>query len=465
MRKILFFDNFLIDRQHNLVRLFHEPEWLPQNLFVDRTTLFGGGYSSVVPAPEGKLYLYYATMLAGGDDPDGSCVLCMAEGADGLNWQPKTFVPPRKAGYPQVVYAGEPVAGGCHVYFDPDDPDPSRRYKMTDGPRLPSGWPNWPNRMLYSPDGVAWRIDKEHCFFPRHSDTFLHLLRNHRTGRYQIHLRRTCGERRVFRVESADLQNWSEPALVLHPDPLDSPGMQFYGMPQFRYGDIFVGFLQKYQTFCDDPHPWKMAGIVETELVYSYDGLTWNRTHRPFLKTRERGEYGGGSMYGTALLERADDLIVYAIAGLKEHHHYLGVKAGADPLNGLLPGRLRKDGFVSLATPTGRGEFTTAPLYFRTPDFFLNVKASLGGVKVQLCNENYEPQEGCRFDDCEEIKGDHLAIRPGWRNNAAVSAALSRTKTKGCLRIQICLDQAQIYGISGDFGLNYLIGAPGEDNL
>lgn len=460
MRKILFFDDFLINRQRNLVRRWYRPEWLSNRLFIDDTTLFGGGYSSVVPAPSGGYYLYYVSFLAGGDNPDNSAVLCLAESDDGLTWRKAAFDPPRKSGHPQVVYPGDPVPAGCCVYHDPDDRDPSRRYKMTECVQLS------PNscRMLYSADGINWRVDREHPFLDRHSDTYLSLLHNPRTGRYQITLRRHCGDRRVFLIESENLETWSEPRLILHPDPLDAPMTQFYGMPQFRYADQLIGMLWRYQTTYDDKGPWKMAGAVETELAYSYDGLVWNRTHNIFMPLLERGEYGGGSMYGTAMIEQDDSLLVYAIASLEEHHHALGRKPGDPPLNGLLPGRLRKDGFVSLATVAAMGELTTDGLYLRGPELTLNVKAPCGGIKIQVCDMELNPLPGYRFDECAEIKGDSTACAPHWRNHHDLQGALDVLK-RSCARIQIRMDQAELFSINGDFGVVPQSGLPGKDYL
>lgn len=463
MKRILFFDDFLVNRQRNLVRRWQRPEWLPQHLFIDQATLFGGGYSSVVPAPAGGYYLYYLSFLAGGDLPDNSAVLCLAESDDGLAWRKAAFDPLRKPDFPQVVYPGDPVPSGCCVYHDPADPDASRRYKMTDCVQIP------PHtcRMLYSPDGLDWRVEREHTFLERHSDTYLSLLRNPSTGRHQITLRRWCGERRVFLTESSDLRQWSAPRLILHPDPLDPPMMQFYGMPQFRYGDMFLGQLWLYQTTYDEINPWKMAGTVETELAYSYDGLAWNRTHRPFMPLLPRGEYGGGSMYGMTLLERENDLLVHALASREEHHHALGRKPGDPPLNGLLPGRLRKDGFVSLASHAGMGELTTDSLYLRSPELAFNVRAPLGGVRAQVCDTQCRPLPGYTFEDCAEIRGDGPAVRPAWKQHADLRAAMDLLKGNGWLagwaRLQIRLDQAELFAIHGDFGVSAQSGAPGRD--
>ena len=44
--------------------------------------------------------------------------------------------------------------------------------------------------------------------------------------------------------ESRDFVNWSEPRLILAPDPdLDNLDVAFYGMRPFRLGGHWIGFL------------------------------------------------------------------------------------------------------------------------------------------------------------------------------------------------------------------------------
>lgn len=65
--------------------------------------------------------------------------------------------------------------------YDTDDWGASRRYKMTDSIREPSDnfKPDWPCRLLYSPDGVEWRMDYDNTFLNTTSDTLNNMLKNH----------------------------------------------------------------------------------------------------------------------------------------------------------------------------------------------------------------------------------------------------------------------------------------------
>jgi hypothetical protein len=173
------------------------------------------------------------------------------------------------------------------------------------------------------------------------------------------------------------------------------------------------------------------------------------------------GTFGGLSMYGESIIERENDIIVYSDACAQEHGQALGRKVGDPPLFAILPGKLRKDGFVSLASGIGMGEMTTDSVFLRSPELALNLRAPFGGVKVQISDNQCNPLPGYSFDDCEGIKGDHIAVSPVWKERKDLTEAM---KNKW-VRIGIRMDQAEIFSISGDFGVNEFAGEPGNDYL
>ena len=125
---------------------------------------------------------------------------------------------------------------------------------------------------------------------------------------------------------------------------IDPPSTHFYGMPTFYYesAGILIGFLWNHHM----PYNDIMGGPVTTEYAYSYDGELWNRTHTIAMPRREYDEYGGGSLYGSSLIEREEDILVYAVGRIDEHGAgeetiQKGIVGGT-----LLAGRLRKNGFV-----------------------------------------------------------------------------------------------------------------------
>jgi len=75
----------------------------------------------------------------------------------------------------------------------------------------------------------------------------------------------------------------------------------------------------------------------------------------------------------------------------------------------------------------------------------------LGSVKVQICTAGYKPIEGFTYDECSEIKGDYLNVKPVWKKHADLADIISRP---GKVRLQIKMEQAELFAINGDFGFN-----------
>ncbi len=457
MKTIVFFDDFLIHRQESIRRIVHTPTWIEEHCYSDPVSLYGMGYASVVPSPTGGYYLYYITLTGVDRATEMSTILCMAESDDGLRWKPAPVGTDSRGITTNVLVAGMPAPAGCCVYYDESETDSAKRYKMTNSPiaRTEEGLETLPSCIAESSDGVNWTSSRTGSFLPHHSDTYNSLIRNPVSDRYQITLRRRWGERRVCLVESPDLLRWTPPRPIVHPSPIDPPSTHFYGMPQFYYraGEVFIGFLWNQLM----PYNDVMGGPVLTEYAYSYDGLMWNRTHAPAMPRREPGQYGAGSMYGAAMIERDEDVLVYAVARLEEHHRIHDVVAEGRRSGVLLPGLLRKNGFVSLASTRGCGEITTECLLLSSTVVSLNVKAPLGGVRVQVCDPEYRPVPGFTYNDCREIRGDRINAVVRWRNGADLGEIVRR---KRWIRLQVRLEQADLYSIDADFAYNINIHAP-----
>ena len=450
MKSILFFDDFLVHREPNIERRFHSPEWIDEAGYADPASPYGMGYASVVPKPDGEgYYLYYVCATANREEISGeiSTVFAMAESKDALEWTPmKTGRNP--AGFPEhALFGGTPSPSGLWVFHNPRAGVVGQRYLTTNAPimRAKIGIETIPLEILGSDNGLDWSPLPESEFLPHHSDTCNALLYNPIKKRFQITLRRRWGERRVFQVESEDLRRWTEPHAILHPSPIDPVSTHFYGMPTYyTSAGIFIGLLWTQYM----PYNNIMGGSVTTEYTYSYDGEVWNRTHCQSMPLRETGTFGGGSIYGAAMIEKDNEILVYAVARVEEHHAIRMVMDAGATSAVLLPGKLRKNGFVSLRSTRGRGEITTECLRLTKPAITLNIKAPLGGVRAQLCDPAYRPIEGCTFADSREIRGDHLNVALGWRDESKFRELVANQKW---LRLQIQLEHAEIFGINTEF--------------
>ena len=91
-------------------------------------------------------------------------------------------------------------------------------------------------------------------------------------------------KRIVGRTTSRDFINWSPFRTVLRSDDFDAPGMQFYSISPFRYGNRLLAFVDVYDT--DVERMW-------VTLASSLDGIHWNRPLRaqPILDLGPEGRW------------------------------------------------------------------------------------------------------------------------------------------------------------------------------
>jgi len=463
MKKIMMFDDFLINRTDGTRRRFHQPEWRYDQAFTDPISPLGVQGITIVPAPQGGYYMtYYLMPMPDAPFTDENIRVGLAYSKDGIRFEPYDLTNPINPASPHILgHVSETF--GSDIYFDAAEVNPNHRYKAVCEP-----YGNSPDGslieeapiLLVSGDALHWSVLNHQKIVPSYVDCFISFLRNPITGRFQATTRRRWGERRICLVESSDLSVWTLPRAILHPLPTDEPTTHYYSMPHFYYqaGDLFIGFLWKHVM----PFNRIMDGPMSTEYAYSYDGLLWNRTWADVANTNGRGETGGGGSFAFSLLEQGDDLIAHANAFLYEHS---GVPEGGEALVGtpgrvIVTGKLKKDRFVGIDSGKGRAEMITQHLKLHSPELLLNVISPFATVQVQI-NQEDKPVEGYTYDDCLPIKGDHLAFPLKWKGGS-----LDRfCGTNHWIRVQIRFDQAEIFSLTGDFDFNINPKAPEYERL
>jgi hypothetical protein len=366
----------------------------------------------------------------------GGSSICYAESRDGLKWELADLpddTDRHTAVYKNAVFSGDVRVSQGAVTYDPYDTDPSRRYKLAYAEEVET------MHLAYSPDGIKWRIDPGPSWTPIASETENHINYNPFTGRYQIICRAATVDRRIAMVESEDLVNWTEPRIILHPSPLDPVGLQFYGMPTLMYEDIFLGFLWKFQTGTTNKGGLRRNdGVIEPELTYSYDGLTWNRTHRSLIERSARGPYYGGRIYlENLVIDHEGDIRLYSRGAYSEH----GTQ-GTFGKSVLVLHKLRRDGFVGLESVGREGYLKTKPFVLKGDELSLNVQAWNGSVRVQISDEKSKPYTGFSFDDCVEWTGDDVFHRPRWNGKDDLSELGGKI-----VRFEIKLKEGILYAI------------------
>ncbi|MBI5093513.1 MAG: hypothetical protein HZB26_13860 [Candidatus Hydrogenedentes bacterium] len=337
-----------------------------------------------------------------------------------------------------------------NVVRDPDDPDPSRRYKG-----LGHCFDREP---MVSPDGVHWKLldvpklpssDESNLSYDPQTRMFIAMLKC--AGPH--------GRSHALST-SQDFEHWTKPELTLHADDLDqeiarekikarfadrslqqpsynipeSYNADVYNMAVFRYEGLYIGLpAMFYQTGkvpkdwpgFDDPRiPPEMvkayresgdwSGFHEVQLACSRDLRNWKRLgdRKPFIGC---SPLGGGAYDLACVLPpsfpvvRDDQLWFYYTGGM---NYGLVRNKGVDSDTfAVCLAILRRDGFISLDADEKEGALLTEPFTMPGGALFVNVDASNGEIAAEVLDD-----EGKVVAVSAPLKGDQLRGALRWQS-------------------------------------------------
>lgn len=269
----LFLDDTWIEHAHRLERTWEpamqrpEPVLRPEAPWESNQIVLSGSVFRL-----GREWRMYYRVY----NPPTPPLCCMAVSNDGLRWErPKLGLfsfQGSKAN--NIIFAhGKQGESNDGLTFCHDPQDTKRPFKLmyyAHGGTLQSG-----EYVGFSQDGINWTHNPEPVLTNTGDRTFLLDGRDHRE-KYVAYLRHT-GMRKRFRArtiwqsESDDFLKWTEPKPVLEPDLLDDPNAELYGMPVFRYSDLYLGMLEQWYG---DPDK------IEVQLAWSHNGTDWMRPEK-----------------------------------------------------------------------------------------------------------------------------------------------------------------------------------------
>ena len=422
---------------------------------------------------------------------------CYAESDDGARWVKPTLDYYKQDGQGTNVVVGNEdyiKLESQHVFYDPLA-DSSSRYKMMvdhyiTGRSLDqvktcdlsrrAGQPEMPEKvqveMLYSEDGLSWQVSDELPRFGQHGnglgdcytvtpdvDSGVYHLYTRAAGMESVHYdgRRPrtnsffpptfpnddsrMNKRRVFLTESADLVHWSRPECILTPDAQeDNLDTSYYGMVEFKVGEIRVGLLNVLSQVSD---------TINVHLMYSRDGLEWHHMDRrkPWLAT-DAGCWDAHMVNMSTAPVACDDELYVFYGGSDYHHDWwiMGLMEGLDTPEadgnldrvnyGLGLAKMRRDGFVSIDAHNMReGVMVTRALRTVGKELELNVACGEGGyVAVEVTDADENVLEGYSRADCDVFGGDSVKATMSWRGNKAIEHA-------GFVRLRFFMREASLY--------------------
>ena len=438
----LFLDGHGLARVENLVRTMHQPE--KKGAVIRSPDQQRTSAGPVIWDPERRVWKTWCA-----PPEDIPSVVAYWESDDGLHW--------RKPIVGQVEYRGSRdnnfvgidlgkdtgrFAPG-NVVYDPNDPDPARRYKCA----LP------PHGFGVSPDGIDWtglpiRV--------RNEDSYTFAL-DDREGLFILAMREgKLADRRVTLSTSTDFEHWTEPELIFRADEIDqrmaretierhnedptlqSPefsvpetyNAQVYVMKVFRYESLYIGMPMFFYRSAQVPPDWEgfrsmalspfirqrlsrngdWTGVHVVQLACSRDLKTWERLadRRPFLAPSRLDSGAYDTLTVSAPCQPA-------VHGDELWFYYLGQKSYAiineelkDQGAGCLA-VLRRDGFVSLGADNGWGTATTEPFTSMGARLSVNVDATRGVLYAEVLRE-----DGRVVAKSVAITGDHPNTPVRW---------------------------------------------------
>ena len=173
-RRQLFVDDYLVSETKGLRREFHPPRKHPGNpiLTAEKPWERGGicGVHKVVRDKGRGMFRMWYTLFRPPGRPmhEGLPLrlpLCYAESDDGVRWtRPNVGIVEIDGSRKNNILQADPTLG---LMFEPQDPDPQRRYKglfYHRAGKLPAE-----GLYLYtSPDGLRWKRQSDRCIIPVH---------------------------------------------------------------------------------------------------------------------------------------------------------------------------------------------------------------------------------------------------------------------------------------------------------
>ena len=466
--KILFFDYAAVADMDGCVRKWHQP--VKQGIVLRPERAYEGGMTLPVaayPSPDGRtLICHYSCINSAARFPDlakekALHLSCIAESDDGLHWT--------RPELGRVAFRGSTrnnIAPLSDLEFkivqDPHDPDPNRRYKAMalvwaggeSGIVLPRGKRCFASS--FSADGLTWTPPRALPEFVETGDTsglsyderrrqFLFTTRKRGywlSDAFPAFAARPVKKgmpdgRWVAVSASSDFETWTPLENILARDAKDEDGVEFYCACIFPYANLYLGLLRRF-------HAWH--GLMDTELVWSLDGLRWNRSYyrQPFLGWGGLGEadWCFGDILNAKPVRRGGEILfLYEARNHVHAPHAVTGTPNADAMDACMGlATLRLDGFCSVEAGTMGGHLLTEPIPAAGRRLEMNARTVAGGVmRIDLVDAALHPLTPAPF----VFAGDDTAAPLSFGGAARLPAT-----PDGAVRLKIEMTNAALFSLA-----------------
>jgi hypothetical protein len=237
------------------------------------------------------------------------------------------------------------------------------------------------------------------------------------------------------RSQSKDFVNWDPPQLVMLPDAIDPPYVEFHTTPVFYYNGCYFAAPQILNRK-------ERGGIMDVELALSRDGIHFERPFRSrfWLPREDDDKFDSGSLFTNSSPVVLDVEIRFYFGG------YSQGATGADDTrqrSGIGLATLRRDRFVSIEPVDKVAQLTLKPIELSSVKLIsLNADARGGQIAAELLDAQGYRIRGFTRDDAAPIMGDSLHHNINWRDKRL------RDLPAGPHMLRLLLDAAKVFAVT-----------------
>lgn len=432
------------------------------------------GWCSVYHDPARGRYQLWYQAFAGhlAQERTHRCVVCYAESTDGIHWtKPNlglySFNGITATNIVLLGNGGYSDRYGCAVSVDPHEPDTAQHYKMAYFDFSMDQGQEYPGlSVAFSSDGIHWTkapqapllraaygdrgdtvplrgddsqpwlvplsmSDATDVFYdpPQHCFTLYHKMWiDGPEGKM-------FWKHGMGRTQSQNFMTWTRPQLLLTPDELDPPWVEFHHSPVFYYNDCYFALLQILNRA-------ERGGIMDGELALSRDGVHWQRPFRQtfFLPRSSGNHFDSGSILTNGTPVLLTDEFRFYYGGYSEG------ATGADDYSlttGIGLATLPRDRFVALCPQQQVGQVTLKLVDLTNyQGLTLNASAGQGVIHVELLDEEGRRLPGFTRAQALPITGDRLDHPVAWQGVTLAQRPVNQ------VMVRIYLENAALFAVT-----------------
>lgn len=365
---------------------------------------------------DGKFRIWYRS------EPGGTAY---AESEDGIHWTcPRLGLVKRNGSKDNNLIILQSNASNA-VFYDPEDPNPERRFKMGLGkPNPAQGGRQSLWSYAFSRDGLRWNVENRPPPDKWKDAEGQNLMRI--GDRWAIYTQGILPKGRAvmaFVGDSFDQPPWEWERNVVWTLNDKYPHLQAHGgLAIWQRPGVFLSICGIFQNRNE-----LQDMTTDLELLLSEDGLNW-REPWPLATILRRGKIGE---WDSKFLVQGGGCKSFVNIKDKTYFYYSGNNVGNLHGNmGIGLATLRRDGFGYLSIKIGwtfaqsgirKGAITTVPVLLkdkRSDKILLNVEnldLQKGRfIKVELLDKQCAQIPGYSIDDADPISSDGIAIAATW---------------------------------------------------